>query len=314
MSTKTILFTLITLNSFYSFSQPGLVRCTVQNNPDKTLSFNSSSQAYADYTLRITFTALEGYTSRSLFNSNTALVTVSPGNMEAMKLIPNNSSMTPRMQYKYQYYVGHSFSKLPDTTFQYLIPASAGNTVRVSSVSSVSSAGTTASQLLGREWRGTSFNYKLNDTICAARAGIITDCTDTVKVGEKTEVIYNRNRNRIQIEQRDGTIAAYGLTAPIKLLVKAGDEVFPGQPLAIFNVESPRYFAFFSVSYLDEKKLLTENLPDNTVYYDYIPTYFYTTEKGQSTVLERTKKYTVQYSREIISKEMTKKEKKKFGF
>jgi hypothetical protein len=133
-------------------------------------------------------------------------------------------------------------------------------------------------------------------------------------VGEKTEVAVNRGRNRILIEHRDGTLGNYGITAPIHILVHSGEEVFPGQPLAVFNKESERYMVIFSISYLDEKKLLLENVPDNAFYFMYIPTYFYGSENERSTILQVRKDYTVQHPKDIISAEMTKKEKKKFGY
>jgi hypothetical protein len=311
MNGRTILFILFSFSSFYSFSQAGLIRCSTQNNPDKSVSINASSQAYADYTLKVTFTTLEGYTSRSLNISNIALVTVHPGNAEIMKLTQDNSARNFSFQYRYQYFPGLSFHKMPDTSFQYLLPASAGNRIRVTSISSTVSM---LSQKLGTEYRGTGFNYKLNDTICAARAGIVFEAIDTVTVGEKAEEIYKRGRNRINIEHRDGTLGNYGITAPIKLLVSPGDEVFPGQPLAVFNKENERYTVIFSTCYLDEKKILAENNMDNTLYFNYMPAYFYGSENDRSTILQRNKEYTVQHPGNIIAAEMTKKEKKKFGF
>src|SRR4029077_2430841 len=117
----------------------------------------------------------------------------------------------------------------------------------------------------------------------------------------------------ISIEHRDGTLGHYGITAPIKLLVSPGDEVFPGQPLAIFTKESPRYMVWFSVTYLDGKKLISDNNPENAHYFDYLPTYFYANENEPSTILQISKYYTVQHPKDIIGAEMTKREKKKFG-
>ena len=310
MRHKTILFAVFFLCCLSSFSQKGVIICSTQHNLDKSISINADAQVYADYTLRIVFTTLDGFTSRTLYTPTIALAVVNRGFTEAIRLVPDNSN-NHTFQYKYQFFPGHSFNKMPDTNFLYLIPAAINKTVRISSVSSTISQ---LSKEMGQEFRGTGFNYKLDDTICAARAGIIYDCSDSVKVGEATEVAYNRNRNRIFIEHRDGTIATYAITAPIKLLVQPGEEVFPGQPLAVFNMESPRYMVIFSITYLNEKKLLTENNPNNVTYYAYLPTYFYAGENDKRTILERNKQYIIQHPQEIIAAEMTKKEKKKFGY
>ncbi|HMK25806.1 MAG TPA: hypothetical protein VK483_07220 [Chitinophagaceae bacterium] len=311
MSAKAILLALFSFSSLYSSGQARLIATTTQNNSDRSVSIFANSQAYADYTLKITFTSLDGYTSRSLFTSNIALVTVSPGYAEVIKLLPENSARSFSYQFKSQYFPGRAFRRMPDTSFQYLLPGSTGNHLRVSSVSSTVSL---LSQKLGSQYRGTGFVYKLNDTICASRAGTVFECSDTAKLGEKGGVIFTSGRNRIAIEHRDGTLGIYGITAPIQLLVSPGDVVFPGQPLAIFNKESEKYTLLFSTCYLDEKKLLADNSPDNKLYFIYIPTHFYGNENEPSTVLQVNNGYTVQHPVNIIAAEMSKKEKKKFGY
>jgi hypothetical protein len=311
MSAKAILFALFSLSSLCSFGQPRLINFTTQNNSDRSVSIYANSQAYADYTLKVTFTSLDGYTSRSLFTSNIALVTVSPGYAEVIKLLPESSARSFSYQFKSQYFPGRPFRRMPDTSFQYLLPGNTGNHLRVSQVSSTVSL---LSQRLGTEFRGTGFMYRLNDTICASRAGTIFECSDTAKQGEKAGMIFTSGRNKISIEHKDGTLGIYAITAPIKLLVSPGDQVFPGQPLAIFNKESEKYTLLFSTCYLDEKKLLAENSPDNTIYFIYMPTHFYGNENESSTVLQTNKEYTVQHPVNIIAAEMSKKEKKKFGF
>lgn len=310
MTTKTILIALFIFINSNSFCQPAMIRCSSQNNPDRSVSIYASSESDADYTVKLIFSTLSGYTSRSLISSNSALAIINKGNTEIIKLTPD-ISLTHALQYKCYSFPGHSFTKMPDTSLQYLIPASAGNQVGVISVSSTVSL---LSQKLGTEFRGTGFIYKLNDTICASRAGTVFEVSDTTTVGEKTYEVYKRGRNRIEIEHRDGTIGNYAITAPIHSLVSPGDEVFPGQPLAVFNKESERYMVIFSTRYLNEKSLLAETSPDYNLYYIYMPIYFYASENERSTILERTKKYFAQHPPDIISKEMTKKEKKKFGY
>jgi murein DD-endopeptidase MepM/ murein hydrolase activator NlpD len=310
MSNKTILFVLFSFSNLYSFSQPRLISCNTQNNADGSVSIFANSQANTEYTVKLTFTSLNGFTSRLLIASDVAVVPVNPGNREIIRMVRDKSATNYSLQYRYQYFPGKAFHKIPDTTMEYLLPAAAGYELRVTAVSSTVS---TLSQQLKTDYRGTGFLYKLADTICASRAGIVFECSDTAKEGEKTEVIYRSGRNRISIEHKDGTIGIYGITAPVKLLVSAGDEVFPGQPLAVFNKESERYKIYFSTCYLDEKKLLSDNSSDNTLYFIYMPTHFYGNENDRSSLLQVNKQYTVQHPGEIIGAEMSKKEKKKFG-
>jgi hypothetical protein len=310
MSTKTIFFCLLFFTGYSSFSQRGLIQVTTENNPDKSVIFTAINNALADYTVRISFTNLIGYTSNSMNSPNIALATVRPGKSEILKLTRDNS-MNPSLPFRSQGFAGHSFTKMPDTSFQYLIPASAGNHIKVTSNSSTVSV---LAQRLETGARGTNFFYKLYDTICAARAGTVYEKSDTAQTGDKAEVWLKSGRNFINIEHRDGTLGHYGITAPIKLLVNPGDEVFPGQPLAVFTKESPGYLVWFSVTYLDEKKLISDNNPENAHYFNYVITHFYANENETSTILQINKNYTVQHPKDIISAEMTRKEKKKFGF
>lgn len=311
MNSKTIFFTLCLLNGFYSFAQPGLITCNTQTNPDRTLSIYATSHAHAEYTVKLSFTALSGFTSRSLLSSDVALASVPPGNSEIMKFTRENGAMNPAFQYKYSYYPGRALHRVPDTNFNYLMPGSAGNQLRVSLVTSMVSI---LSQKLKTEYRGTGFVYKLSDTICASRGGIAYECSDTTKEGEKTETVYKLGRNRVQVLHKDGTIAIYAMTAPIKLLVSPGDEVIPGQPIAVFNKESDKYRVILSICYLDEKKLLESNNSDNTAFYVYMPTRFYSGEADKSGILQFGKDYAVQHPKEIIAAEMSKREKKKYGY
>jgi len=316
MKTKTTLFIIGFFINLFSFGQSGLITCSTQANPDRSVSIYSNSQARAEFTLKLIFSSYNGYTSRSFTIPNVAITTVNPGYMEVMKLTPDNSS-NPSLQYKYQYFPGRSFKKMPDTSFEYLLPATAGNILRVSRISSqVSSLFQNTGVKFGAEYRGTAFNYKPGDTICASRAGTVFECIDTVKTPEKTETVFIRGRNRVSIEHKDGTLATYAILSPIKLLVQPGDEVFPGQPLAVFGTNGEKYMVLFSTYYLDEKKLLTDNSYDDTrpVHFIYMPTHFYADENDRVTKLRVMQQYTVQHPKEIIAAEMNKKEKKKFGY
>jgi len=314
MKNNIFLFVFFFLISSFSFSQSALITCSTKSNPDRSVSIYANCQANAEYTVKLIFSSYSGYTSRSFLNSNVALVTINRGYMEIMKLIPDNS-INPSLQYKYQYFPGRAFKKMPDTTFEYLLPASSGKKLQVTRVSSqVSSLFQQTGVNIGTEYRGTGFLYSPGDTICASRAGIVFECSDTLKTPEKTETVFMRGRNRISIEHRDGTLGIYGVLSPIKLLVKTGDEVFPGQPLAVFNSNGEKYIVLFSTCYLDEKKLLSDNSYDNSrpVHFIYMPTHFYADENDRLTKLQVRGQYTVQHPNEIITAEMSKKEKKKF--
>jgi len=310
MSFKTFLFIVFSFSGI-SASAQRLISFKTETNPDRTVSIYANSQAYGEYTGRISFTSLSGFTTRSMTTQDIAIVRINRGNAEVMRFTRENSFTGPSLQYKTQYFPGRSFRKMPDTTFEYLIPSNAGNRVRVTGISSTVSP---LSQKLGGEYRGTAFACKLNDTICAARGGIVFFTSDTALEAEKKETAYKSGRNRVEIQHRDGTLGNYGISSPIKLLVSSGDEVIPGQPLAVFNTESEKYRLYFSISYLDEEKLIADIGFNNNLYYVYMPAYFYGSENERPGNLQLGKEYIALRSAAIVSSEMTKREKKKFGF
>jgi len=227
MKSKTILLTLFFFSFLYSFSQQGLITCKTQNNPDNTISIYVNSQAKADYTIKIVFSSLSGYTSTSLMNSNVFLGIAHPGEMELLKFKRDNGAVNFGFQYRYYFFPGKSFQRPPDTGFKYLLPATAACQLRVTTVSSTVSP---LSQALKTEYRGTGFVYQPGDTICAARAGVVYDCSDTVKVGERTETILNRNRNGYTWNIAMEPLGSMEFLRPLNYWSNLGTKFFPASP------------------------------------------------------------------------------------
>ena len=90
-----------------------------------------------------------------------------------------------------------------------------------------------------------------------------------------------------------------------------GDNVIPGQPIAVFDATAEKYIMLLSVYYLDEKKI---NIDSPREIYNPLPIYFYLNENNLSTTLVDGQKYDAIRSSVIIAEELSKKEKKKFGF
>jgi hypothetical protein len=217
----------------------------------------------------------------------------------------------------YTYYPGTTIRRAPDSSFVYLLPGTEGTRLRVSRVTYV---GERFGQKSQDNFSATGFIYKMGDTICASRAGTVYDCSDAIKEGEKGTEWYKRDRNRINIQQKDGTLANYSILSPIQLLVAPGDYVVPGQPLAVFNKESEKYNVLLSVFYLDEKKTLVDNTSTSSEKlpsaYTYLSTAFYvdpTDKTGSPAGLEISKYYISAHPKEIVATELSKKDKKKLG-
>lgn len=110
--------------------------------------------------------------------------------------------------------------------------------------------------------------------------------------------MYDRSsRNIITIEHGDGTIVRYTCITSAQTLVKLGDRIIAGQPLAVLGQEKDFPQIGISISYL------TKELKHKII----MPMFY--TEKGLSE-LNFDEEYHSTSTRDIIEKELTKKEKK----
>jgi len=293
------------------FSQERLIVCSSERNADKTYSIYADSKAFADYTVKLTFSTLTGY-STTMTPGN--FRTVGTGRTLLTRLTPvNNSYGSHSFNYSYRYFPGRPFTRVPDTNFVYLMPSTPGNSLRIAKVGSIEER---LGQKRTEEFHAAGFIYKMGDTICASRGGIVYVATDDDKEGEKKDQTYSDKRNKISIEQRDGTLCHYAILAPIQLLVTPGDRVVPGQPLAIFNKESDKYHVFMSVTYLDEKRLSEDRTEPGAArpptFYIEVPMQFFRGENNKES-LQVHSTYVVAHPKEVIGAEMSKKERKKLG-
>lgn len=181
MKNKTILLVSFTLALTTSFAQLAAVECSTERNTDNSLSIIANSNAFGEYTIKVTFTSLSGFTTSSPIFNSVFLTNINGGRKEILKLSPQTSSTSTSLRYLYSYFPARALQKAPDSSLTYLLPATPGNHLRISKVSSLS------------EWVGpkspddfysTGFVYKLGDTICASRAGIVTNCKRSEKKGK----------------------------------------------------------------------------------------------------------------------------------
>lgn len=287
-------------------AQPGPVQVSSQRNNDNSISITGENNSVVTYSVMLNFSTLIGYSSSVTQGTFIKLV---PGHSQLARLTPERNAGSSSFSYSYRYLVGQAFHKKPETNVEYLLPAMPGKKLLTFPVNSIS-------QRLGidtsNDYHAVGFRYGAGDTICAARAGTVFEVIDDVKVGEKMEQTYRSNRNRISIEHRDGTLSYYSLLAPIKSLVAVGEQVYPGQPIAVFNQTADKYSLLFSVFYLMEKNAQFSDItPAGTKYYNTVATVFHTAETGGQVLSYGL--YTADFPAELVAKELTKREKKKLG-
>jgi hypothetical protein len=288
-----------------SNAQLNLISLQTEYTSEGDAVIYSNSQAAVNYTLKINFNSLIGYISNV---SNPHITNVNVGRYQITKLVKDKNAGSRIINYGYTYYAGKAYRKTPVSYIHYVLPITEGKTTKVTKVESIS-------DLLGQksdnQFYTQGFTYNLGDTICATRAGSVYNINDQLKQGEGRDTIFTDSRNKIHIQHKDGTLGFYSILSPIKSLVQNGDFVIPGQPIAIFNKSANKYTMLFSVYYLDEEKIRAD-VPKDV--YNALPISYYLNENALSTKLVENQKYDSKITPAIISEELNKREKKKYGF
>lgn len=258
-------------------------------------------------TVVLEFKSLLGYkASRSL----PAVVTVRPGTRPALiKLTPITGASTYDMSYKVRDYRGCATLDI-DTDVRYLFPVTQNKEVQVVKLKSLD-------EFVGMQEQATNFNgyaYKLDqhDTIYAMRRGrIISVKTEKHPVENGNamgQVSYSSNRNSITVEHEDCSYGQYTVFLNESAMVAPGDEVVPGDPLALAGGEGYSlgyHVRFMAYTFDNEKvgKVIREK-----------PSTVYTPIKmiGQNELLKDGQTYVNDFTIEHVLQEFSKREIKKW--
>lgn len=272
------------------------------------LLINAITYSPGSYTLLLLFSELT--------NSSHPLVSsyVVQGSKNLLTIRPLNEENPLRYNYKYFYERGHK-SKKTDTTFVYRLPYSEFKTEPVSYQYLYNIQERYFGADNHQNWSSIRFSLHEGDTIFAMRKGLVVKIEDLYYPAEKgVDVSFSTRRNYILVEHEDGTICFYSPMKKDDFMVKEGEVVFPGTPLGKagkFNQEDPDCMISITVSYpeINSEKQIANNKPPFIRHY-YNPVF--ATSDGNMKLVER-KSYKAVSSHELIEKEMSKKEKKKYS-
>jgi murein DD-endopeptidase MepM/ murein hydrolase activator NlpD len=273
------------------FTVQGYAQITVTTRKEnKDIVFDAMSNQYGSYTLVLRFAESSGLI-------NEAIAVVKPGQNNSVYRVSRES--VPR--YSCRYYPGRYNAK-PDANFPYLLPVKNGEKVKTSpfgNLKELRDQPTTDSIL------GIVFNYAGTDTVYAMRSGQIVRTADKIRDIEKPEAgvrIYDKpSRSIVEVEHQDGTIVRYVCITSGEILLKPGDRIIAGQPIAVFTQENKTQQVGIGIFYLEKKMKRKLVMPK-----------FYT-DSGVIQ-LEFGKEYVGASTKEIVGKELTKNEKKNLKF
>ena len=283
------------------FSQ---IEITTENKNDKIL-IKARSLSNATQTIQLKL-ILPIQVISSCGNSTVVFSIEKWATMTVCTLIPSKEASFISYNYSSTYTMGRYNTK-PAKEKLYLLPATQDAKLHV--LGNVASL-TQFIKNIGQENAtdsiiGINFKYSPADTICAVRSGWVVKIDEPQQQRpQDIEFLFDRpSTYSFTIEHKDGTLASYACNANVFSLVKLGDRVIAGQPIAVFSDEEDYSLMRFSIYYLT-------TLKDDKFQHAYLLPQFYTSNDGFVT-LEGGRDYEAASTKYLIEIELTKQEKRK---
>lgn len=291
-----ILFLILLTAQTVSAQQHRGYSFNVRTDKNGTLNFYCINERNLTYTVRVD---LSNYSNYTLSCSLPYVGEAKAGTTFLFKLTPVMPSARPVYNMTTNVKLG-KYIENPDTSYIYILPLKPGKKINV------------FKNFLAEYW----FYNRTRDTVFAVRSGTIGYAIDNNK-----ENNIGRDNNTIFIEHSDGTIMSYRMLG--NLLVKQGQRIKAGEPIALIGkkVEADNTPENDN-SYCVKLRLMYNavKLPEvviGTIKYDAdnktstLPVKFLTEEAGEVFFTGRAS-VTAVYPEELLIKEMTKSELKKY--
>lgn len=290
-----------------TYNKPVEVR--YEKNGVGDYEFYSYNNSYCPYILEVNFTELINLRA---MNSILPFKDVVPvGTHLLFVLTRENLRESPHFQYHIRYHAG-CINQTVDTGYTYLLPVAPGKETQVFEETNIGHQ--LADESEPKDWYVLGLKMQPGDTVFAARRGVVVSMRDTVNLKD-SGYYFTRASNYVEIYHNDCSFATYHVFKENGIFVQPGQQVEAGQPLGIAggdNFLSGTHVSL-SVHYYLEQDILKDGQPTGKkTYWAYIPTQFWIKGVGKTKLLNHNK-YISEYPAELITKEMSKKELKKWA-
>ncbi|WP_297337480.1 hypothetical protein [Algoriphagus sp.] len=277
--------------SLHSFAQ---IQVESERDNEGNVIITATNTSSIPYTLQFDFSNLQNLTP---VGGSSPIGIANPGTSRVATLKRVSSSQSTNFSFRYAYIKGNIYGKRTKEPI-YLIPLPAGTQVRGVSMTHIENRLQPDEQ--NDAHVGVSFFMPEELTILAPRKGYISDMKMDYTAG-KNDLDFSRSENFIEIYHQDGTLTQLKVLKANSQLVKIGQEVFPGDPLAVSageNYQNGRHIRVICtrVSKNSQGKIYAEIFPSTFVI-----------EENFST-LSKPVEATVTHPEEVITMEMSKRE------
>jgi hypothetical protein len=293
---KAFLFSCLFLTSSFGYGQ---VKLTTEWDKDDNLIILALNQDLIPHTVRIEFFGLENLESKE---GNLIYGLAKPGKSQIAKLHTEFTNIQSHFNYNSDVFRGSYLEQLEELPI-YLVPVQAGQVVHMRPLRL---ADYHKNQLPpDPQYVGTGFFFDKPTVICAPRKGIVSDMKMGLKMDE-TEILHTEFENFIELYHEDGSFTKLLVLGPGSEMVKLGDMVFPGQALAESSGE-----AYANGPHVKMVQSRWKKGVRDLEWFNF-PIKVWDEKEGVLTYEEVTL-LKVAHPKELVTKEMSKKEIKKIG-
>ena len=201
---------------------------TIESERDKDNNVNLFATNTADmpYSVLLNFSDLQNMTTPG---GGKTVVVANPGRSKVATLRPTLAGQGSNFRYSYSFARGNVFAKSKNLP-AYLIPVPEGTTVKAVTLNPLEK--TLGKEIEGNSYRGVSFSLEGTIPILAPRKGVVVSLKMDVQAkGENLS--FTAEENFIELYHEDGTFTKITVLKAGSEQVKLGQQVFPGDTLAL---------------------------------------------------------------------------------
>jgi murein DD-endopeptidase MepM/ murein hydrolase activator NlpD len=214
----------------FSFLLPNRLaaQVTIESERDKENNVNlfATNTAEVPYSVLLNFTGLQNMTTPG---GGKTVVVANPGRSKVATLRPTLAGQGTNFQYSFSFAKGNVYAK-SKTIPTYLIPVPEGTSVKA--VTNNPLEKTMGKEIEGNSYRGVSFNFEESTPILAPRKGIVASLKMDVQA-KGNNLSFTSEENFIELYHEDGTFTKITVLKAGSEQVKLGQQVFPGDTLAL---------------------------------------------------------------------------------
>lgn len=301
---------MLIVNTVYINAQTTPVQIISKSNTDNSHSFNYKKNREGTYYVSVKFKNL----GNALLSDFSGVINEPIGTLFTIHPIVGTKPVQFDT-YSINYVKGNPLKK-PDESFAYLLPYPKGEVRSLFFLSNIKEK--YIQQKPSSDFKSFAFESNEFDTVCAIRRGVVIEINDKYEIDTSLYKSYTSKVNSIQIEHADGSIASYQGFKKEGIFVREGDVVLPHDRLGILSKYDAkkqytlRLHVFYAVMKPDETGgQNSDSLTRNQLFeYRYLDPFFFTSE-GVSK-LQNKNKYKSNISESEYTKELGKKEQRKF--